>query len=165
MRTLVLNPEDDPVMWIKFANLCRKNDRMALADKTINSLLSPERVSCLVYHPINPSLIVPQYRSHGHHTKAPPNVVYAQLKYMWAQGSKEETLQFLRQFSAQLAQDLQQESTEHSHHRMGNTVSRQKLTELSKLLARCYFKQGEWQAQLEETWSSVSTISSLSVTW
>lgn len=41
VRTLVLNPEDDPVMWIKFANLCRKNDRMALAEKTINSLLSP----------------------------------------------------------------------------------------------------------------------------
>ena len=46
VRALVLNPEDDPVMWIKFANLCRKSDRMALAEKTINSLLSPERVSC-----------------------------------------------------------------------------------------------------------------------
>jgi FKBP12-rapamycin complex-associated protein len=44
VRALVLNPEDDPVMWIKFANLCRKSDRMALAEKTINSLLSPERV-------------------------------------------------------------------------------------------------------------------------
>jgi len=44
VRALVLNPEDDPVMWIKFANLCRKSDRMALAEKTIHSLLSPERV-------------------------------------------------------------------------------------------------------------------------
>jgi FKBP12-rapamycin complex-associated protein len=26
-------------MWIKFANLCRKNGRMNLAEKTINSLL------------------------------------------------------------------------------------------------------------------------------
>lgn len=52
VRTLVLNPEDDPIMWIKFANLCRKNERMALAEKTINSLLSPERVrSFLVDHP------------------------------------------------------------------------------------------------------------------
>lgn len=47
VRTLVLNPEDDPMMWIKFANLCRKNERMVLAEKTINSLLSPERVSML----------------------------------------------------------------------------------------------------------------------
>lgn len=45
VRTLVLNPGDDPMMWIKFSNLCRKNERMALADKTINSLLSPDRVS------------------------------------------------------------------------------------------------------------------------
>ena len=52
VRTLVLNPEDDPIMWIKFANLCRKNERMALAEKTINSLLSPERVrSFLIDHP------------------------------------------------------------------------------------------------------------------
>lgn len=32
-------------MWIKFANLCRKSERMQLAEKTINSLLSQERVS------------------------------------------------------------------------------------------------------------------------
>lgn len=51
VRTLVLNPEDDPIMWIKFANLCRKSDRMALAEKTINSLLSPERVSVTVVFP------------------------------------------------------------------------------------------------------------------
>ena len=48
VRTLVLNPEDDPIMWIKFANLCRKSDRMPLAEKTINSLLSPERVCAVV---------------------------------------------------------------------------------------------------------------------
>lgn len=44
VRTLVLGPEDDPVMWIKFANLCRKSERMVLAEKTINSLLTPEKV-------------------------------------------------------------------------------------------------------------------------
>jgi FKBP12-rapamycin complex-associated protein len=44
VRTLVLSPDDDPAMWIKFANLCRKSERMLLAEKTINSLLSQERV-------------------------------------------------------------------------------------------------------------------------
>jgi FKBP12-rapamycin complex-associated protein len=39
VRSLVLKPEDDSHMWIKFANLCRKNGRMNLAEKTINSLL------------------------------------------------------------------------------------------------------------------------------
>ncbi len=49
VRALVLSPEDDPVMWIKFANLCRKSDRMFLAEKTINSLLFPDRVSLFVF--------------------------------------------------------------------------------------------------------------------
>ena len=51
VRTLVLNPEDDPVMWIKFANLCRKSDRMQLAEKTINSLMSPDRVRLITFSP------------------------------------------------------------------------------------------------------------------
>jgi serine/threonine-protein kinase mTOR len=84
--------------------------------------------------------------------KAPPNVVYAQLKYMWAAGAREESLTFLRQFSASLARDLQAESSEHAQ-RTG--VSKQKLAELSRLLARCYFKQGEWQMELKEDWGSV----------
>jgi FKBP12-rapamycin complex-associated protein len=136
VRTLVLNPEDDPAMWIKFANLCRKNDRMALAEKTINSLLSPERLQHLREH---------------QHMKAPPNVVYAQLKYMWASGAREDSLNFLRQFSASLARDLQSESGEHPQRA---TVSKHKLDELSRLLARCYFKQGEWQVELKDDWGS-----------
>lgn len=36
------------MMWIKFANLCRKNERMILAEKTINSLLSNDGVSFLL---------------------------------------------------------------------------------------------------------------------
>ncbi|TFY65865.1 hypothetical protein EVG20_g5221 [Dentipellis fragilis] len=128
VRTLVLSPEDDPVMWIKFANLCRKSDRMLLAEKTINSLLSQER-----------------------HLKAPPNVVYAQLKYMWADGAREESLTFLQQFTTSLSRDLQAETTERTQ-RPG--VSRQKLDELSCLLARCYFKQGEWQMDLSDDWGS-----------
>jgi FKBP12-rapamycin complex-associated protein len=86
--------------------------------------------------------------------KAPPNVVYAQLKYMWANGAREESLNFLRQFSASLQRDLQSESSEHTQ-RSG--VSKQKFAELSKLLARCYFKQGEWQVELKDDWGSVSS--------
>ncbi|KAI6164648.1 phosphatidylinositol 3-kinase [Pisolithus thermaeus] len=130
VRALVLNPEDDPVMWIKFANLCRKSDRMVLAEKTINSLLSPERVS-------------------------PPNVVYAQLKYMWASGAREDSLSFLRQFSTNLARDLQTENKEHFQR---SNVGKQKLEELSRLLARCYFKQGQWQVELKKTGRNVKDI-------
>jgi hypothetical protein len=56
VRSLVLQPQDDPVMWIKFANLCRKSGRMQLADKTISSLL-PTKVNLYEYGTI-PSLII-----------------------------------------------------------------------------------------------------------
>lgn len=85
--------------------------------------------------------------------KAPPNVVYAQLKFMWATGAREESLNFLRQFSGSLARDLQSESSEHPQRA---SVSKYKLDELSRLLARCYFKQGQWQYELSDDWSSVS---------
>lgn len=44
VRALVTSPEEESVIWIKFANLCRKSNRMTLAEKTINSLLTPKRV-------------------------------------------------------------------------------------------------------------------------
>ncbi|KIM44660.1 hypothetical protein M413DRAFT_25110 [Hebeloma cylindrosporum] len=134
VRTLVLNPGDDPMMWIKFANLCRKNERMVLAEKTINSLLSTDG----------------RLQEHQQ-TKAPPNVVYAQLKFMWANGSKEDSLNFLRQFSASLARDVMQETNAQTQR---PSVSKQKIAELSKLVARCFYKQGEWQAELKDEWSA-----------
>ncbi|KAI0032654.1 atypical/PIKK/FRAP protein kinase [Vararia minispora EC-137] len=127
VRTLVLSPDDDPKMWIKFANLCRKNERTQLAEKTINSLLSPER-----------------------HLKAPPNVVYAQLKFMWATDARKESLEFLRQFVSSLARDLQPETPD----RARGGVPKQTITELSHLLARCFFKQGQWQMELEDNWGA-----------
>ncbi len=42
-------------------------------------------------------------------------------------------------------------------------VSKQKMEELSKLLARCYFKQGEWQVAMKEDWGSVSAVRSPSL--
>jgi len=75
---------------------------------------------------------------------------------MWATGAREESLTFLRQFSGSLARDLQSESNEHAQ-RTG--VSKPKLAELSRLLARCYFKQGEWQVELKDSWGTVSSVS------
>lgn len=77
---------------------------------------------------------------------------------MWAQGSREESLEFLRRFTEELAHDLSQEVGEPSH-QLSMSISKQKLTELSKLLARCYYKQGEWQAKLGDDWGTVSFIS------
>ncbi|EJF64386.1 atypical/PIKK/FRAP protein kinase [Dichomitus squalens LYAD-421 SS1] len=137
VRALVLSPEDDPVMWIKFANLCRKSERMFLAEKTINSLLWPDR-----HHQ------PPGYREQQY-SKAPPMVIYAHLKCNWAKGEKEDTLHYLRDFSAKLARDIQSGTTPRAE-----PVGNSKLEELSRLLARCYFKLGEWQFALKEEWDA-----------
>ncbi|KAJ7180725.1 phosphatidylinositol 3-kinase [Mycena filopes] len=131
VRTLVINPESDPDMWIKFANLCRSSERMALAEKTINSLLSPTQ---------------------GRHTQAPPDVVYTQLKYMWASGAQEQSLIFLRQFTGSIANDLEMEVSKEPDPRP--VAINPRVTHLSKLLARCYFKLGEWEAELRPEWPS-----------
>ena len=74
---------------------------------------------------------------------------------MWAKNARDESLRFLREFSTNLARDLQTESSEPAQ-RPG--ISKQKLAELSRLLARCYFKQGEWQVALDPDWITVRPI-------
>ncbi|KAI0832116.1 FAT-domain-containing protein [Trametes gibbosa] len=139
VRALVLSPDDDPVMWIKFANLCRKSNRMFLAEKTINSLLWPERLNQ------TPHARAQQF------SKAPPMVIYAHLKCAWAKGEREETLNYLRDFSAKLSRDIQAGSNVRV---VGEPAVNSKLEELSRLLARCYFKLGEWQFALREEWDT-----------
>ncbi|KAL5537169.1 TOR1 [Sanghuangporus sanghuang] len=135
VRTLVSQPEEDSTMWIKFANLCRKSDRMVLADKTINSLLA------------SPSA---QYRE-TQHIKAAPDVVYAQLKFMWANNAKDEAVKYLRSFTSSLAHNLSEAAVTTPGK---PAVSTRKLEEMSSLLARCYYKQGQWQQAMKKgIWS------------
>lgn len=142
-------------MWIKFANLCRKSDRMALAGKTINTLLAPHvsenvsgQSSSRIYLTLRQAASL-----HFQRMKAPPNVVYAHLKFMWESGAKDSSLTFLRQFSNNLARDLQQDDI-HAH----PWVARERKSHLSKLLARCYFKQGQWQMKSSEGWVTVRLL-------
>jgi FKBP12-rapamycin complex-associated protein len=71
---------------------------------------------------------------------------------MWASGSKEESLNFLRSFATNLSRDLEAETTQRGQR---SSVSKQKLDELARLLARCYFKQGEWQMEISDSWTTV----------
>jgi FAT domain len=77
---------------------------------------------------------------------------------MWAsgskdeRGSKEDCLNFLRSFSESLSKDLEAEMAPRGQR---SNVSKQRLEELSRLLARCYFKQGEWQMELSDSWDTV----------
>ena len=77
---------------------------------------------------------------------------------MWASGARLESLNYLRDFTINLSEDLGLHASQdgaalamqnwHSHPRFG---------EFARLLARCYFKQGEWQAALKEDWVTDDT--------
>ena len=95
----------------------------------------------------------PQPRSEQQYSKAPPMVIYAHLKCNWAKGDQIDTLNYLRDFSAKLARDIQASAPARA-----DPVGNSKLEELSRLLARCYFKQGEWQFALKEEWDDVRTL-------
>ncbi|PWZ00165.1 putative TOR1-1-phosphatidylinositol 3-kinase [Testicularia cyperi] len=139
VRSIVLTPADDTETWIKFANLCRKSGRMVLAEKTLNSLLGPEGNGADPRSPIGP--------------KAPPPVIYAHLKFMWASGARIESLSYLQEFTRNLAEDLGIHATdEHGNPIAQDWQSSPRLGEFARLLARCFFKQGEWQMSLRENW-------------
>lgn len=137
VRSLVISPKQDMHIWIKFANLCRKSGKLNLAEAALSRLL--EGTS-----DISPSLPA----------KAPPPVVYSQLKYLWAVGSRQEALKYLIGFTSRMAHDLgldpsnmiaQNVSQNHS-------LSTANIEEYTKLLARCFLKQGEWRIALQPNW-------------
>lgn len=157
VRALVLSPTDDPVMWIKFANLCRKSDRIIIAEKIINSLLLPERVclcmqcTCKMLTSRRNFLQTPNSRTQGC-TNALPMVVYAHIKCCWAKGQKEQALSSLHDFSAKLSQDIHSDATIRA---ASDYEGNRRLEEISRLLAHCYLKMGKWQFALREEWDSV----------
>jgi hypothetical protein len=135
--------------------LCGSNSQTSV--ESLNACCSPKRQSIRCYlkkgcaFPTSQSKCI-DWLFYTQHQKAPPNVVYAQLKYMWASGSKEDSLNFLRSFATNLSRDLEAETTQRGQR---SSVSKQKLDELARLLARCYFKQGEWQMEISDCWSTV----------
>jgi FKBP12-rapamycin complex-associated protein len=158
VRALVISPKDNMEMWIKFANLCRKNQRMGLAEKSLNSLLNTnEKVGEYI-------------KTDGIFESSYP-VAYATFKFIWATGDMENALSNLQRFSSKVSDDLQARSRELSTRPResqmngttiiegrndfvnpnitSNTTQEQKqLAEDYKLLAKCYLKQGEWQTAL-----------------
>ncbi|CDK26792.1 unnamed protein product [Kuraishia capsulata CBS 1993] len=138
VRALVVKPKQDMEMWIKFANLCRKSGRLGLAEKSLNSLLDEGNVE--------------NHRP----SRAPPHVVYAQLKYMWAKGQKREALNHLVDFTSKLSHDLGLNENESITQPLPTDApgAPDHVEKYTKLLARCYLKQGEWKVALNNNWRS-----------
>lgn len=150
VRALVILPKQDMEMWIKFANLCRKLGRMSLAENSLNSLL--EQGS----QPSHPHALgaITQGAVVAAPSRAPPQVVYAQLKYMWAKGLGKEALRHLVDFTTRMLQDLglnPDDLITQPVPKDGPGVPKH-VEEYTKLLARCFLKQGEWQIVLNSNW-------------
>ncbi|KAK2737357.1 phosphatidylinositol kinase- protein kinase tor1 [Myotisia sp. PD_48] len=155
VRALVISPRENLDMWIKFASLCRKSNRMGLAERSLSSL---EEVS----------------QGGG---GIPPEVTYARLKFDWASGRQPEALEALKDFTSSLTDAYarytaiisaheEQSSSDTSliingigdHGQTDSGFIKQHIGDLNKfrrLLAKSHLKQGEWQTVLQRgDWTS-----------
>lgn len=124
VRSLVIGPHEDMRTWLKYASLCGKNGRLALAHKTLVQLLG-----------VDPSKHLDQPLSTVH-----PHVTYAYMKYMWKSTRKIEAFQHMQHFVQNMQQQAQHAiAAEDQQHKQ----------ELHKLMARCFLKLGEWQLNLQ----------------
>ena len=150
VRALVITPKENIDMWIKFANLCRKSGRIGLAEKSLDLL---QRVN------VDPA----QNLLLG--SSGVPEVLYAQLKYQWTTGKRPDSLYRLREFTAELSSQLNAYHAQNladprpppnnlgpAHDRHGLDPPKKPTIDpvaFSKLLAKCYLKQGEWLTSLK----------------
>jgi len=82
VRSLVVSPQEDETMWIKFANLCRKSGRFNLAQKTLTSLFGQD----------------PSKGGKDLWIRY-PNVAYSYFKYVWRSGDKQQAFTQLGAFT------------------------------------------------------------------
>ncbi|KAH7139276.1 armadillo-type protein [Dendryphion nanum] len=96
VRQLVMTPDQSMDMWIKYTNLCRKNERPTLAEKALQKLLN-----------IDGGNIFTHVKEHAHEIPYP--VSYATYKFMWVSAggaNKVEALECLKDFTSRLSDDL-----------------------------------------------------------
>lgn len=177
VRALVITPQENSEMYIKFASICRKSARIGLAEKSLNSLLGGSG-----------SMVSPASMSKVH--AAPFPVQYALYKFLWSNGFKVPALDSLKQFSGRLRREFEERSnalsngaTTNGTHAMTVGVTslnlngtnssngvhapfgspatqtspkdKAELDNWRMLLARCYLKQGDWQIQMHNgDWQS-----------
>ncbi len=156
VRALVISPQQNLDMWIKFSNLCRKSNRIGLADKSLHSLTTVSG------QPSDSSGI------------PPPEVMYAQYKYEWATGKHHDALRHLKAFTTSLSEDIAVYQAHTAKNLPVNGVNGtesmgsvsilgdlngsnghdpmppvEDLNRFTRLLSKCFLKQGDWQAALQ----------------
>ncbi|KAF1814810.1 TOR1 phosphatidylinositol 3-kinase [Eremomyces bilateralis CBS 781.70] len=178
VRSLVIGPSENIAIWIKYTNLCRKNNRLGLAEKSLHSMLNTSQP---IAHYIQANM---------HNTEVVSyKVAYTAFKYMWGKGQQGYALDLLKGFSTKVSEDISHRARhiartiedakkrEEGHrtfpqhqgnpqvnpHLLTGQSSRdhdtkpthviidEALKEDRTLLAKCYLRLGEWQEQLLES--------------
>jgi FKBP12-rapamycin complex-associated protein len=147
VRSMVMSPQEDINVWIKYSNLCRKNGRFSLSEKALRSLFVDNGQS------------------------PHPKIVYAQLKYVWASATithsdrapavRNRALGIMREFTARKIRELSIDIDDKMvSEPMDLTHASRDMEEGAHILSRCYLKQGEWQRRLtgELTDENIPTI-------
>ncbi|CAH1757738.1 9252_t:CDS:10 [Entrophospora sp. SA101] len=134
VRALVISPKENVEMWIKFANLCRKSERLELAEKTLRELLVGDKR----LETIHPSVL----------TRAAPQVVYAHLKLMWAKGERQNSFTLLKDFTDRISNDL----------RVGNTslLARCYLKKAIPEILQSYLHATQYDKEWYKAWHALA---------
>ncbi|TKA63316.1 hypothetical protein B0A55_12457 [Friedmanniomyces simplex] len=175
VRALVITPQENTEMYIKFASICRKAQRGGLAEKSLNSLVGGSAGAGQA------SLASAGGIRRVQQAQFP--VQYAVYKFLWSSGHHQDALSALKEFSGRLRTEYEQRSAavaagsaNGAHSALTNGVqfsmhsslapfgpthpsatAREKaeLDDWRMLLARCYLKQGDWQIKLHDgDWES-----------
>lgn len=174
VRALVITPAENQDMHIKFSSICRKSQRIGLAEKALNALIGHSG-----------SIMSPEAQRKTLST--PYEVQYAVYRYMWATGSQQQSLQNLRDFTGRLKDDLdlrsqmlmrgQMPDNNLNGYRANNQINgpginqsnglfigsdqmaiareQDRLIDWRRLLARSCLKYGEWLSELQQgNWQS-----------
>lgn len=142
IRSLVIEPNQNLELWIKFSNLCRKQGNLEMSKETLRMLSMSESCSKLEIF-----------------DNESPQIKYADLKYKWTTGDQSQVLDELKAFTKTLSEYLGLKeicsilpnpdgSTEFE---LPETIEPTYL----KLLARSYLKDAKWQLELQKQWKNV----------
>ena len=162
VRSLVLSPRQNIDMWIKFANLCRKSGRKNLAEQTLRHLVDitgqMRSASASQLSLSNATQMIDLFNS--------PQIIYASIKFTWANGEGPSALRRLSEFTNALGAQLeayleeQKSSAAQAAYIMnmnGSSVDDHQVDvgKIRKLLAKCWVRQGQWLTSMtnETPWS------------
>ncbi|CAL9728832.1 serine/threonine-protein kinase Tor2p [Monosporozyma unispora] len=147
VRSIVLTPKEELNISIEFANLCRKSGRMNLSNAILNSLIDDIHTN-----------------GQSQTAQAPPSVIYAKIKYLWAANSQQEALENLTILTSKMVSELGLDANTivSQSNDIKTDIPLENINDYKELLARCFLKQGKWMISLEPAWRTTKSDKILS---